>query len=459
MMLVRMDHTPRPRGSPNTGPTRTTMRPRRLSPPVRRTTRRWRTPPAILHGGEPFEGVAVLEEVRSPLGLLLFQVIRDVYLWGSTPPEQRAGLFEPHAEDVLITILRENDPEVQLESALMALIRMAGSPESAREEQVALACQHVAHWADSHGHTGTAISFAQGAAVVLPADAATSYAVGRLARHRAEYARAETWYRRAVALARQSGDWSSYAMAFAGLGNLNMQRGNFPAARRFHLRALRSARRHSMRPLHGSALHDLFVIAAQTGRHSDDPERLAREAFEMYGPEHARLAHLAGDVAYFWMERGRFAPALTVFQALVHHMQRLEHRLGVLANMVRAAAGTGERRLFDQTWDEVWDRVQRTQGLANEATLMVELARGAAMLAEYERAERAAERAVHVARERGEARTLFEAEAVLDQARRRRAVRPRTAAADPEMEPEVAARAETFALDLVRTLNASLVGR
>jgi tetratricopeptide (TPR) repeat protein len=436
------------------------MRPRRLTPPVRRTARRWRTPPAILHGGEAFEGVAVLEEVRDPLGLLLFQAIRDVYLWGSTPPEEREGLFEPRADDALIGILRDSDPEVQLESALMTLIRMAGSPENAREEQVALACQHVAHWADGHGYMGTAIAFAQGAAVVLPADAATSYAVGRLARRRAEHARAETWYRRAVALARQSGDWSSYAMAFAGLGNLYMQRGNFPAARRFHLRSLRSARRHSMRPLHGSALHDLFVIAAQTGQ-ADEAERLAREAFEMYGPDHPRLVYLALDVAYFWMERGRFAPALTVFQALVHHMQRLEDRLGVLANMVRAAAGAGERRLFEQTWDEVWDRMERTQQrLANAATVMLELAHGAAMLGEYERAERAAERAVEVARERAEAKTLLTAESVLDQVRRNRGVRQRAAAAAvPETEPEVAARAETFALDLVRTLNASLVSR
>ena len=434
------------------------MRPRRLTPPVRRTARRWRTPPAILHGGEAFEGAAVLEEVRTELGLLMFQLIRDVYLWGSTPPDAREGLFEPRTEDTLISVLREADPEVQLESALMAIIRMTGAPESTREEQVAFACQHVAHWADLNGYGATAIAFAQGAAVVLPGDAATSYAVGRLARRRAEHARAETWFRRSVALARQSGDWSSYAMAFAGLGNLYMMRGNFPAARRFTLRAMRTARRHSMRPLHGLALHDLFVIAAQTGQ-ADEAERLAREAFEMYGPDHPRLVYLALDVAYFWMERGRFAPALTVFQALVHHMQRLEDRLGVLANMVRAAAGAGERRLFDQTWDEVWDRMQRTQGLANAATVMLELAHGAAMLGEYERAERAAERAVQVARERAEAKTLLTAESVLDQVRRNRGVRQRVAAAAPETEPEVAARAETFALDLVRTLNASLVSR
>lgn len=430
------------------------MRSRRLNPPVRRTARRWRTPPAILHGGEAFEAAAVLDEMREPLGVLLFQVARDVYLWGITPPEQRAGLFEPGAEERLAAALREADADFQLESALLELVRMVGAPSVAEEEQVALACQHVAHWADLHGHLATAIAYAQGAAVVLPADAAASYAVGRLARRRAEYARAETWYRRAVALGRQSGDWGSYSMAFSGLGTLYMQRGNLPMARRFHLRALRSARRHSMRALHGSALHDLFVLAAQT-RQPDEAERMARQAFEMYGPDHPRLVFLAADVAYFWMERGRFAPALTVFQSLVHHLQRQEDRVFALANMARAAAGAGRRRLFEQAWDEVWDRVSRAQYLENAATVMMELAHGAAMLGEYDRAERAAERAVAVARERGEAKVLLRAESVLDQARRGRGMATRAAAA--EAEPETHARAESFALDLVRTLNATLV--
>ncbi|HEX2079412.1 MAG TPA: tetratricopeptide repeat protein [Longimicrobium sp.] len=432
------------------------MRPRRLTPPVRRTSRRWRTPPAILHGGEPFEGAAVLDEMQGALGVLLFQVVRDVYLWGATPPDERAGLFPDHADEALASLLRAADAEVQLESALLALVRMTGAPERARDEQVALACQHVAHWADVNGHAATAIAFAQGAAVVLPADAAASYAVGRLARRRGEFPRAETWYRRAVALGRQSGDWTSYAMAFAGLGNLYMMRGNFPMARRFSLRALRSARRHSMRALQALVLHDLFVIAAQT-RHPDEAEELAREAFEMYGPDHPRLVHLTSDVAAFWMEHGRFAPALTVFQALVHHLQRHEERVFALANMVRAAAGAGERQLFEQTWDEVWDRMARIQALGNGSVIMLQLARGAAMLGEWERAERAAEMAMQSARAHGEGKVLLEAEAVLDEARRNRGVRARAAAPGPEA--EASAGSESFALDLVRTLNASLVAR
>ena len=431
------------------------MRSRRLTPPVRRTARRWRTPPAILHGGEAFEGAAVLDEMKGPLGVLLFQLARNVYLWASTPPEEREGLFQSRADETLTGMLHEADADVQLELALLPLVRMTNSPDTAHEEQVAVACQHVARWADVNSHLETAIAFAQGAAVVLPADAAASFAVGRLARRRAEYARAETWYRRAVALGRQSGDWASYSMAFGGLGNLYAQRGNLPMARRFHLRALRAARRHSLRALHGSALHDLFVLAAQMGQ-PDTAESLARQAFDTYGQDHPRLVFLAADVAYLWMERGRFAPALTVFQALVHHLRRHEDLI-TQANMVRAAAGAGERRLFEQTYAEVWDRVTRTQNLENAAAVMLELAHGATMLGEWDKAERAAERAAQVARERGEGKVLLSAEAVVDQVRRNRGVKARIAAATPPPEPETAERAQTFAQDLVRTLNAVLV--
>ena len=432
------------------------MRPRRLTPPVRRTARRWRTPPAILSGGEAFEGAAILEELPDPVAALLFQAVRDVYLWARTEPEARAGLFAPRGGDALVALLRGGAAEVPLQSPLMTLARMADAPERARGDEVAVACGHVAAWADDRSALGTALAFAQGAAMALPGEAAASYAVGRLARRRAEHARAETWYRRAVALGRQTGDWSTYAMAFAGLGNLYAQRGSLPAARRFHLRALRAARRHSLRPLQATALHDLFVIAAQAG-HADEAERLARESFEAYGGEHPRLLFLAADVGTFWMEQGRFAPALTVLQAISPHMERHEDRTNALANIARAAAGAGDRRRFEQAWDEVWHGAARAPGSESTATVMLELAHGAATLGEHDRAEQAAVRAVEAARSRGEARTLLAAESVLDQVRRARGVRPRAGAEAPPADP--APDAHHFARELVRTLNAALVAR
>jgi tetratricopeptide (TPR) repeat protein len=431
------------------------MRPRRLSPPVRRTTRRWRTPPAIMHGAEPFEGLALLDEVKGLQGFLLWQAARDVNLWAAVEPEERAGLFVEGADESLHALIRAAGVDVQLESPLMTIVRMTGSPETARPEGVELACQHIAHWADHQGFLATAICFGQAAALTVPMDAGAAYAVGRMARRRAEHSRAETWFRRAVALARQTGDWQSYALAFSGLGNLYVQRGNFPVARRFHLRALRAARRHSLRAIQGGAQHDLFVIASQSDHH-DDAERYARGAFESYGPEHPRLPALANDLAYVWVERGHFASALTVFEALLPHMQRHDDRLVCLGNIVRAAAGAGERPRFEQMWDEVWDGLARESGSESAAQVLLELAHGAAQLGETERAERAAERAVNTARERGEAKTLLTAEAVLESVRRGRAARARAADA-----PRAAAAEDTqvFATDLVRSLNASLVDR
>ncbi|HEX9937091.1 MAG TPA: tetratricopeptide repeat protein, partial [Longimicrobium sp.] len=356
------------------------MRPKRLSPPVRRTTRRWRTPPAITHGAEAFEGLAILDEMKGQqVGFLLWQIGRDVTLWATFPPESRADLFEPGSEATLHAMVRATGVEVQLESPLMTLVRMVGAPDTTRPESVELACQHIALWADRHGYSATAVAFAQAAAMTVPFDAGAAYAVGRLARRRTEYSRAETWFRRSIALARQSGDWSSYAMAFSGLGNLYMQRGSIPAARRFHLRALKAARRHSLRSIQGSAQHDLFVIAAGHN-HLDEAERYARAAFESYGPEHPRLAPLAHDIAYFWTERGHFAPALTVFEALLPHMARHEDRLMTLANIVRASAGAGERKRFDQTFDEVWDSLDRDDTAENAAGVLLELAHGAAQV-------------------------------------------------------------------------------
>src|SRR5256885_5518226 len=110
------------------------MRPKRLSPPVRRTARRWRPPPAITHGAEPFDGLAILEEVGGQLGFLLWQAARDVALWAEFTPEERTGLFAPGSDAALHGLLRSAGVDVQLESPLMTVVRMAGAPESTRPE-------------------------------------------------------------------------------------------------------------------------------------------------------------------------------------------------------------------------------------------------------------------------------------------------------------------------------------
>ena len=223
-----------------------------------------------------------------------------------------------------------------------------------------------------------------------------------------------------------TGDWKSYALAFSGPGQPVHAARQLSRARRFHVRALRAARRHSLRAIQGSAQHDLFVLAAGSN-HKDEAERYARGAFESYGPEHPRLPALANDLAYVWMERGHFAPALTVFEALLPHMQRQEDRLVCLGNIVRAAAGAGERRLFEQMWDEVWDGLSRDEGTGRPRR---SAGCPTSPRSSARRSGRSARRAGgDDARDRGEAKTCSTSEAVLDSVRRGRAARARAAEA------------------------------
>src|SRR5690606_36558621 len=137
-------------------------------------------------------------------------------------------------------------------------------------------------WAYEKGRYNTALAFAQNAALANSTNAAAAYWVASIAGRMNDHARAEGWFRRAIGRARQSRDWRMYSVSFGGLGILYIRRGNLPAARRLHTRALRGARRGGMRREQAAALHDLFIVAAETGN-IGEAERLARHALEAFG--------------------------------------------------------------------------------------------------------------------------------------------------------------------------------
>jgi hypothetical protein len=104
----------------------------------------------------------------------------------------------------------------------------------------------------------------------------------------------------------------------------------------------------------------------------------------------------------------------------------------------------------------VWDGLARNEHTENAAQVLLELAHGAAHAGEFERAERAADRSARAARERGEAKVLLSAEAVVESARRSRAARTRT---ESPARAAVHEESDAFAADLARSLHASLVSR
>ncbi|MBW3655603.1 MAG: tetratricopeptide repeat protein [Gemmatimonadetes bacterium] len=426
------------------------MQSRKFRVPQRKTQRRWRVPPALKRGDEVFEGLGLLDEVTGEKGLLLWQSLRDALLWAEAPEGDRASLFAADAERSRMAMLMAAAPAADLEEPLAALARMVGEPNATSEEMVSLACRRVAQWADEQGLLTTALSFAQAAATVTPGDASAAYAVGLLARRRAEHARAETWFRRAIALARQIGDWPTYSKSFLGLGRLYMQRGKLPVARKFLIRSIRAAQRNSLHTLEGMGLHGLFGVAVESERH-EEAQELARAAFEAHTPGSAELSRLAQDVAYWWITQGFFARALPVLRSTLRHLTLPSDRLTIHGNIARASGGIGDRDGFREAWDACHDLLPEAAVDDRAAQTLLDLAHGAASLGLWDMAEAAARQALETGSRRHEAKIRFSAEALIDSVRHHRSAET----AKRVVKPAVDEAGEMLAENLVRSLSAT----
>lgn len=416
------------------------MSPRRTAPSAPGSRRRWHIPPPLLHGSEALEGGEILNEAAGEAALLLWQTMRDVRLWAQAPAEERRLLFAAGAAERRLRFVAAADLDDEIRPTLERLARLLDGGSSA--EEVADACSKLAEWAQRAARPATALAFAQDAALAAPTSPLAAYEAGRIARSMADHARAEVWFRRAIALARQARDWRLYSRAFSGLGNLYVLRANYPAARRLHIRALRGARRGGMRAEQAAALHDLFRVEVTTGR-LREAERYAEMALQAYGQKNPRVSALARDVAYSWMEQGCFERALPVFESVLPLVERPAERLLVQSNIARAAAGAGERNRFHEIAEDLLERLQERRFSDAEGRALTEIAQGAAFLNDWEMVERAANRALQVATGRSEGEIRVVAEALLDSASHRRladglAARERTRGVDQERSDELA---------------------
>lgn len=371
---------------------------------------------------EPYEGFAVVDELRNGLGLLLWQSLRDVELWSATVPAERSSIFAPGAGDRRRAELSALPEARAVQAPLLHIARLLEGGTS-RPAELSLACLAVSRWAITHEYRRTALAFGEAAAVAAPNDAEAAYWVAYLSRRAAEYRRAETWYRRAIGLARRNDDWKSYGMAYCGWANLLIQRGDYSAARDRLMVALRAARRHGLWNIKPLALHDLCCIAIRNG----DPEEVAsygRKAFRAYGRRHPRVVALAHDVAFFWMLQGFFAPALRVFQAVASHVTDRPDRLLAVSSVARAAGGVGDRYTYNEAWADSWQLIDSSDDTEKVAEALVNLAHGAAGIGDRDRATIAAGQALTLALQRSEPEQRAAAESLLNALRRAEPVGP-----------------------------------
>lgn len=387
---------------------------------TRRRIRRHRAPLPLTESGELFEGGEILREVEGELAVVLWKSYKNAMLWAGAPRGERAGLFaggagERRREDVAALAADEG-----VAAPLLALAGLLDAPEAFESAEAAEACRRLSGWAAQRGASATALLFMQAAALSDPLDAEAAVTVGRLARDRAEYARAETWFRQAIVAARAIGAWSAYARAFVGLGKVHWQRGALPAARRCLHRAYRTATRHHLSELRGWALSDLGLLAIQAGRWSDARGYMAA-ALHLYGPEHPLARRLVHDAAYAWLSEGWFAPATRVLAAISPLFSKPEERVHLASSLARASGGAGEWHLFELAHAEL-------EGLSDDAAVIglvpdawLDVAHGASSLGAWDVAERAAARALRMGIELGQARVRFGAEAALESIRADRA--------------------------------------
>lgn len=323
---------------------------------------------------EPFESAAILDEIRGDLGLLLWQLSRDVLLWGAVAPEKRLGLFRSAV--LMQERLLASATDERLYSAVRELTELLRNGSRTRERQVVDCCHEVARWAAQSGFERTAIAFAQAAAMALPADPALYVGAGRLlARFRCRTA-AETWLRRALALGRRAGDWGSHADAWLELGWLHASRSETEPAGRAFMRALKVSKRKGVRRVRARAHYGMMRVLAAVADY-EGAKRHGAIALRWYGDhrEHTGVTH---ELAALMMEQDPVANARECSEMLrsVLPLRRSgADRIATLTLLVRAAGYAGEDAILADTWFDAVHALERLGDSPDKARRLLDLAR------------------------------------------------------------------------------------
>lgn len=370
-----------------------------------RTVRRWRAPLPVPSGQEIFFGFGMLEELPNPLGSALWGALRLVETWAHVGVTRGSSPFPPDARAILeerLMDLPEREPVGPLRS-LHGIVDGSVSLESA-----AFATRQIARWAATNQLPRTEAAFLEAATMLVPGDPVYAIDSGRVTLAAGDTSRAEAWFHRAVALARQQEDWDAYVGAQRWIAHSQLALGALRPSKRAMLRSMRAASRHGLRYRLAHALHGLLVICAELGE-LDEATDYGIQAARAYGPGHAEVPRLANDVATMWMDRGEFASALPVLRLAAPLV--LHDHLGAWAGVARAAGGVGSRADFEEAVVHVRS-MPADFALASAAYL--DVARGACSLGDLTVAREWGEMALSTAERRGEAKTIFATEAFLE---------------------------------------------
>jgi len=274
-------------------------------------------------------------------------------------------------------------------------------PDRATEEVLSSACYRVARWAHRHSLSTIALLYAEAAIRVAPSVAASANFAGRMARIAGYPDRADSWFDYAMWIAGRDGNRNRSEMirALLGKGTILRENGRLDDARLPLERAARlcaATRRHR---LAAETHHDLFSLAVMLGNYAEAEAHMLR-ALQHYPIHHSAVPGLVHDWCFLLVQHGYYLQAVSLLQMSIPSIQRLELQLVSWGTLSRAAAGSGDRTLYDEAVERIESLTERTQAYA--AAALAHAAYGARFFAEWETALRLATQARVIAESRGE---------------------------------------------------------
>lgn len=242
--------------------------------------------------------------------------------------------------------------------------------------------------------------------------AETWYQRGRKARLAGDLFGAETSFRKGATIGRAARDWRSVALCEISLGITERQRGNLPGARAHFRAAEITVGMHPAGDAEARLRHEQFVTEYEAGAFAS-ADRYALMALKSYETGAPELKYLAHDLAACWMMQGKYEQALETLQRLEPLLREHRAQVSLQANICRAAGALGRNYVFDQAWDSCWAAITASDHDEEEvAQALLDMAHGAATLRDARRANIALNTAIALATRRGEAKVVFEAEAL-----------------------------------------------
>jgi tetratricopeptide (TPR) repeat protein len=316
----------------------------------------------------------ILDEIPTVVGLALWQLLRHLQDWVAATPAERERLFHETRQPWVATKFRHAEIEApEIAGAIRALLDVTSSPNGVLATDVADACAKVAEWASAAGWGETAIQFSEAAAVVDGDSAHRANEAGRITRNHADYARAETWFERGIALARQQRDSIAYTRGHIGCGILCQTLGRDSQAQKHFNTASIAARKQGRFWLAAEAQHDLLLMMAERGNFAQATAH-AQKALRWYPKHHPRFPFFVADFAFCLVCQAHYSEAIQLLTAVLDSLTQPAEQVLAVSVLVRAHGGLGNITQFCTTRTRLIELLHSFK--AHEPAARVNLAEG-----------------------------------------------------------------------------------